>query len=84
MNKAAIIVHGGAGNIPGEVADAHKNGIRRALERGWNVLRGGGAALDACEQAILELEDEPVFDAGVGSHLNRDGKVQLDAIEPMM
>ena len=36
--------------------------------------------MDAVEAAIVVLEDEPVFDAGTGSHLNRDGRVQLDAI----
>jgi beta-aspartyl-peptidase (threonine type) len=36
--------------------------------------------MDACEEAILELENDPVFDAGIGSHLNRDGNPQLDAI----
>jgi beta-aspartyl-peptidase (threonine type) len=36
--------------------------------------------MDACEEAILDLEDDPVFDAGIGSHLNRDGNPQLDAI----
>ena len=40
----------------------------------------GGAALDAVEAAIVILEDDPAFDAGFGSHLNRDGHVQLDAI----
>src|SRR5205823_8058165 len=44
------------------------------------VLQNGGTSLDACEQAIIELEEDPVFDAGIGSHLNRDGKAQLDAI----
>lgn len=36
--------------------------------------------MDAVEAAIVALEDDPALDAGVGSHLNRDGRVQLDAI----
>src|SRR5262245_43875894 len=44
------------------------------------MLRLGATALDACEQAIIELEEDPVFDAGIGSHLNQDGNAQLDAI----
>ena len=36
--------------------------------------------MDAVEAAIVVLEDDPTFDAGLGSHLNRDGRVQLDAI----
>jgi beta-aspartyl-peptidase (threonine type) len=36
--------------------------------------------MDAVEAAIVILEDDPTFDAGIGSHLNRDGRVQLDAI----
>ena len=54
--------------------------LQRALKRGWAILEKGGPAIDACEQAIIELEDEPLFDAAFGSHLNRDGKVQMDAI----
>ncbi len=40
----------------------------------------GHAAIDAVETAIVALEEDPALDAGVGSHLNRDGRVQLDAI----
>lgn len=36
--------------------------------------------MDAIEAAIVSMEDDPVFDAGIGSHLTRDGRVQLDAI----
>jgi beta-aspartyl-peptidase (threonine type) len=75
----AIIVHGGAGNIPLELHGGFEEGCRKAAEVGWNVLAGGGAALDAVELAVRVLEDDPVFDAGRGAHLNRDGEVELDA-----
>ena len=78
--KPSLIVHGGAWNIPDEAVDDCRDGIRRALEAGWKILERGGAALDAVEAAIVILEDDPTFDAGIGSHLNRDGRVQLDAI----
>ncbi|MGA8144804.1 MAG: isoaspartyl peptidase/L-asparaginase [Candidatus Acidiferrales bacterium] len=78
--KPSLIVHGGAWNIPDEAVDDCRNGIRRALKAGWEILAAGGPALDAVEAAIVILEDDPTFDAGLGSHLNRDGRVQLDAI----
>jgi len=80
VNKLALAVHGGAWTIPPEAEEACREGCRRALARGWTALERGGSAVEACELAILELEEDPVFDAGIGSHLNRDGRVQLDAI----
>jgi L-asparaginase / beta-aspartyl-peptidase len=74
-----IVVHGGAGNIPVELHDSFEAGCRKAAEVGWGVLERGGCALDAVERAVRILEDDPVFDAGVGAHLNRDGEVELDA-----
>jgi beta-aspartyl-peptidase (threonine type) len=78
--KPSLIIHGGAGNIPDGRLEEVRSGIHRALETGWTILSAGGAALDAIEAAIASLEDDPVFDAGTGSHLNRDGRAQLDAI----
>jgi beta-aspartyl-peptidase (threonine type) len=75
----AIIVHGGAWYIPAKDWEAHKAGCRAAAIAGFEVLRYGGSALDAVETAIVRLEDDPTFDAGVGAHLNQEGVVQLDA-----
>lgn len=75
----AMIVHGGAWNIPDDEVEEHQRGCRAALDAGWAVLRAGGAALDAVEAAVRVMEDAPIFDAGVGSVLNRDGMVELDA-----
>src|SRR5262252_754358 len=62
------------------MVDAHLNGVRKALAAGWRVLSGGGSALDAVEEAVVVMEDDETFDAGRGSFLNREGKVQLDAL----
>jgi beta-aspartyl-peptidase (threonine type) len=75
----AIILHGGAKEIPPDKAQRNRDGCRRALERGVAVLRSEGSALDAVEQTICSLEDDPTFNAGYGSVLNTDGKVQTDA-----
>ena len=75
----AIIVHGAAWYIRAEEWEAHKAGCRAAAMAGFDVLRCGGSALDAVERAIVHMEDDPTFDAGVGAHLNQHGVVQLDA-----
>jgi beta-aspartyl-peptidase (threonine type) len=72
-----VVVHGGAGNHPEpEVARA---GCRRAVAAALELLGRGGSALDAAQAAVRVLEDEPVFNAGRGSVLTRDGTVEVDA-----
>ena len=66
--------------MPDDMVEAHKKGVRLALNTGWDVLHRGGSALDAVEEAIVILEDDETFDAGRGSFLNREGKVQMDAL----
>ena len=80
MNKFVLVVHGGAGDIENSVLEECRVGIHEALVAGWALLQGGGAAIDACEQAVIRLEDTAVFNAGFGAKLNRDGQVQLDAV----
>jgi L-asparaginase / beta-aspartyl-peptidase len=66
--------------MPDDMVDAHIRGVTNALATGWRVLERGGSALDAVEEAVVIMEDDETFDAGRGSFLNRDGRVQLDAL----
>jgi beta-aspartyl-peptidase (threonine type) len=75
-----LLVHGGAWAIPADAAAAHESGVRKALEAGYALLSLGGSAIDAVEAAVSVLEDDPAFDAGRGSFLTSDGRVQLDAL----
>ena len=77
--RPAIIVHGGAWDIPQDAHQAHRQGTLRAVEAGWAVLAAGGTAMDAVEAAIVVMEDDETFNAGRGSFLNADGQVELDA-----
>ena len=79
MADPVLVVHGGAWAIPDDMVEAHLNGVRNAMAVGWRELERGGTALDAVEEAVVIMEDDETFDAGRGSFLNRDGKVQLDA-----
>ena len=75
----AIIVHGGAKELtPSEIAP-HKEGCTAAIEAGWKILAQDGHALDAVEAAVRVMEADPTFNAGLGSALNSDGEVEMDA-----
>ena len=74
-----LVVHGGAWAIPDDMVEAHLRGVRNAVTAGWRALERGASALDAVEEAVVIMEDDETFDAGRGSFLNRDGRVQLDA-----
>src|ERR1700685_1727940 len=75
-----LLLHGGAWAISDDMVEAHLNGVRNAVAAGWQVLNRGGSSLDAVEEAVVIMEDDETFDAGRGSFLNREGKVQLDAL----
>jgi beta-aspartyl-peptidase (threonine type) len=60
--------------------EAHEQGVFDALMAGYSLLEHGASAVDAVEAAVSRLEDDVTFDAGRGSFLTRDGRVQLDAL----
>src|ERR1035437_8760603 len=75
-----LVLHGGAWAIPDDMVQPHLSGLSIAMAAGWAMLQQGRSALDAAEEAVAIMEDDPTFDAGRGSFLNRDGRVQLDAL----
>ncbi len=81
MARWRLVIHGGCGamRLTAEEEAAGLGGLGRALDAGEAVLRSGGPALDAAEAAARVLEDDPAFNAGRGSVLNADGRIELDA-----
>jgi L-asparaginase / beta-aspartyl-peptidase len=79
MKNPAIIVHGGCGRVDESSLSARTDGAKDAADAGWKILQQGGSAIDAVEAAVVVLEDNPLFNAGRGSVLNLDGRVEMDA-----
>ena len=80
----AIAVHGGAGTLSrpetsAEQERAYAEGLDAALDAGYSLLERGRPSLDAASAAVCVLEDNPLFNAGRGAVLTRDGAAELDA-----
>lgn len=82
--KLALAIQGGAGTIrraemSAQREAAYRDGLQQALARGWEILNGGGSALDAVEGCVRVLEDNPLFNAGRGAVFTHDERHEMDA-----
>jgi L-asparaginase / beta-aspartyl-peptidase len=75
-----LALHGGAGDAAGGADHApHLAALREIGQEARQWLEQGRGALDVVERAVMRLEECPLFNAGVGAVLNRDGVPELDA-----
>jgi len=79
-----LVIHGGAGNITPAMMNKEQEaqynaGLKAALDKGYDVLKNGGSALDAVETAIIIMENDPIFNAGRGSVFTKKGLNEMDA-----
>ncbi len=82
--KVVLVIHGGAGTIlrsqmTPEREKAYQQALTEALQKGYDILKNGGTALDATEAVVRYLEDNPLFNAGKGAVFTNEGKNELDA-----
>jgi L-asparaginase len=80
MPVPALIIHGGAGAREGLHASFRRyaDSLEGIVEDAWRTLldRGARAAVLA---AVRALEDDPIFNAGLGSRLQADGVARMSA-----
>lgn len=82
MKKVAMGIHGGASTNSVFLRKNKKEieqGLVIAVEHGYKILKKGGTSLQAVEEAVMLLEDNPMFNAGKGSTLNCNGEIEMDA-----
>ncbi|XP_057780624.1 putative threonine aspartase [Salvia miltiorrhiza] len=75
-----VAVHVGAGFHSPSNEKALRSAMKRACLAAASLLRkGSGGCIDAVAAAIQVLEDDPCTNAGRGSNLTEDGRVECDA-----
>ena len=84
MGKAVIAIHGGAGAISRTQLSAQKEleyveALSAIVEQAQHMLEEGASALDVVTEAVRQLEECPLFNAGMGSVFTADETHELDA-----
>ncbi|XP_034288282.1 threonine aspartase 1 isoform X2 [Pantherophis guttatus] len=74
-----VLVHAGAGYHSESKAKEYKHVCKRACRKAIEKLQAGALVTDAVTAALVELEDSPFTNAGMGSNLNLLGEIECDA-----
>ena len=79
-----IVIHGGAGtikreNMSSELEKSYFGKLQEAINKGYEILEGGGTSVEAVVLTVSILEDSPLFNAGKGAVFTHEGKNELDA-----
>ncbi|XP_061646547.1 threonine aspartase 1 isoform X7 [Phyllopteryx taeniolatus] len=74
-----VLVHAGAGYHSESKAKEYKHACKRACQQAVDQLKAGALAVEAVAAALVELEDSPFTNAGMGSNLNLSGEIECDA-----
>jgi beta-aspartyl-peptidase (threonine type) len=77
--KPIIAVHGGAGRVLPNCGQPLLESVKKAAELGFRVLKDDRTAMEAVTEAVALLEDCGLFNAGAGSALNLEGRVEMEA-----
>ncbi len=72
-----VLVHGGAGGK--KPTAAQRSCLTESLISGMHILKTGGRSIDAIEVMIRLMEGSGLFNAGIGSRLQLDGRKRMDA-----
>ncbi len=84
MSKITLAIHGGSGTILKEhmspdLEEAYLNGLNDALNIGYALLEIGENAVEVVKAAVIELENNILFNAGRGSVFTKTGMHEMDA-----
>ena len=80
----SIVIHGGAGtitraNMRPEMEALVRASLTRVLDSGYAALARGEDRMDVVVSVLSMLEDDSLFNAGIGAVVNAEGVAELDA-----
>lgn len=81
MTDFVFLIHGGAGVISKTIeSEPYVSALKRIIQDSFNFAKNANvSAVDIVEFAVIQLENEPLFNAGKGSVYTEDGRHELEA-----